>query len=183
MIEFTHPASPSDLEQILALQEKNLIASISAETKISQGFVTVRHTLPLLTEMNKAAPQIIAKSGNKVVGYALVMLKEFQDKVPVLKPMFTMLSTLQYLGQLPADCRYYVMGQVCVDQAFRGQGIFDGLYQKHREVYSPDFDVCITEISTSNTRSLRAHQRVGFRTIHTFTDVTDSWEIVSWNWS
>jgi len=183
MIEFTHPASQADLEQILALQEKNLVASISAETRASQGFVTVKHTLPLLTEMNEAAPQIIAKAENKVVGYALVMLKEFQDKVPVLKPMFTMLSTLQYLGQLQADCRYYVMGQICVDEAFRGQGIFDGLYQKHKEVYSPVFDVCITEISSSNTRSLKAHHRVGFKTIHTFKDMTDNWEIVSWDWS
>lgn len=181
-IVFTTPASDDDLLQVLAVQESNQPHNITPEQLAQEGFVTVRHTLPLLNAMNDAAPQVIAKEGDKVVGYALVMLQSFQDLVPVLKPMFNTLTTLSYRNRPLTDYRYYVIGQVCVAEGYRGKGIFDGLYQKHRELYADQFDLCITEIALRNPRSLRAHQRVGFQVLHTFTDATDTWDIVLWDW-
>lgn len=180
-ITFTTPASDNDLLQVLAVQESNQPHRITPEQLAKEGFVTVRHTLPLLKAMNDAAPQVIAKEGDKVVGYALVMLQSFQDLVPVLKPMFTTLTTLSYNGRQLIDYRYYVMGQICVAEGYRGKGIFDGMYQKHKELYAGEFDMCITEIALRNPRSLRAHQRVGFKVLHTFTDATDTWDIVLWD--
>ena len=181
-IAFTTPASDDDLLQVLAVQESNQPHNITPEQLTKEGFVTVRHTLPLLKAMNEAAPQVIAKEGDKVVGYALVMLQSFQDLVPVLKPMFTTLTTLSYNGRPLTELRYYVMGQICVAEGYRGKGIFDGMYQKHKELYDGQFDLCITEIASRNPRSLRAHQRVGFKVLHTFTDTTDTWDIVAWDW-
>lgn len=75
------------------------------------------------------------------------------------------------------------MGQICVAEGYRGQGIVDKLYASHRELYSKKFDFCLTEVSTSNARSMKAHERIGFKTIHTFTDATDEWNILLWNWA
>jgi ribosomal protein S18 acetylase RimI-like enzyme len=172
----------ADLKQILALQRNNLPANLTEERRISQGFVTVQHDLPLLRSMNSSARQIIARDDNRVIGYALVMRPELKYIVPVLIPMFELLETLFYKGVPLPESRYYVMGQICVDEAYRGVGIFDGLYQKHREVFSPEYDYCVTEVSTRNLRSMKAHQRVGFKTIHTFRDETDEWNIVLWDW-
>ena len=72
---------------------------ISTEQASSQGFVTVRHDTKLIQEMNNAELQIIAKDGEKVIAYALVMLKSFQDMIPVLKPMFNLLKTISYKGR------------------------------------------------------------------------------------
>lgn len=182
-IFFTTPSSDEELEQILVVQESNQPHNISAEQLASDGFVTVRHNLSLLRSMNESAPQVIAKDGSKVVGYALVMLQSFQDLIPVLKPMFVTLNTISYRQRPIPSYSYYVMGQVCVAEGYRGKGIFDGMYHKHRELYAGKFDLCITEIASRNPRSLRAHQRVGFKTIHTFTDVTDTWDIVAWDWT
>jgi RimJ/RimL family protein N-acetyltransferase len=44
------------------------------------------------------------------------------------------------------------------------------------------YDFVITEIATHNTRSLRAHEKVGFRLLHNYTDATDEWDVVLWNW-
>jgi L-amino acid N-acyltransferase YncA len=74
------------------------------------------------------------------------------------------------------------MGQICVDKEFRGKGLFEELYQGHKEIYGSGFDFIITEISTSNHRSLRAHEKVGFETIHQYTDEMDEWAVVVWNW-
>jgi hypothetical protein len=182
-VRFTTIQDDDDIQQVLALQRANLSSQVSAEVAVSQGFVTVQHDHELLKKMNEAIPQVIAKNGDQVVGYALVMLPSFQDLIPVLKPMFLLFDKIVYLGRNIASYRYYVMGQVCVAEGHRGAGIFDGMYAQHRELYRPQFDFVVTEIASRNTRSIRAHQRVGFETIHRFQDATDHWEVVLWDWS
>lgn len=175
--------STTELEQILSLQEKNLVHYVSESDKKSNGFVTVRHDLALLKKMNAVARQIIAKDEDKVVGYALVMLKSFSSMIPVLQPMFDMFGELTYKGKSLEDYSYYVMGQICIADTHRGLGIFEGLYAKHKEIYSPQFDICLTEISSSNPRSMRAHEKVGFSVLHNFDDKTDNWNIMIWDWN
>ena len=181
-ILFTTIADDDDIRQVLALQQANLSVQVSAEIAASQGFVTVQHDFDLLKKMNEAIPQVIAKADDKVVGYALVMLPSFQELIPVLKPMFLLFANLDFNGKKVAEYQYYVMGQICVAEGYRGAGIFDGLYQLHRTLFRSQFDFVATEIASRNTRSIRAHQRVGFQTIHKFQDETDHWEIVVWDW-
>ncbi len=179
---FTTIASDNDIYEVLALQQANHATKVSSEVATSQGFVTVQHNFDLLKKMNEAIPQVVAKDGDRVAGYALVMLPSFQDLIPVLKPMFHLFDSLDYLGKKVTEFQYYVMGQVCVADGYRGTGIFDGLYHQHRTLFQEQFDFVVTEIASRNVRSVRAHHRVGFKTIHTFQDETDHWEIVLWDW-
>jgi hypothetical protein len=50
-------------------------------------------------------------------------------------------------------------------------------------VYSKDYGFILTEVSTSNKRSLSAHQAIGFKTIYTYKDAMDEWEIMVWDWN
>ncbi|MFN8354955.1 MAG: GNAT family N-acetyltransferase [Spirosomataceae bacterium] len=181
-VAFTTVTTDDEILQILELQRQNSPQNITNETLVSQGFVTVQHTPDLLRSMNQALPQIIAKDQDRVVGYALVMPQSFQDLIPVLKPMFVMLDSLSWKSKAIPTYSYYVMGQICVAESHRGQGIFDGLYAKHKEVLSSSFELCITEIAVRNTRSMRAHERVGFELLHNFQDATDDWNLVVWDW-
>jgi GNAT superfamily N-acetyltransferase len=182
MIEITTITSDAEIMQLLDLQQVNLPKNISKATALEQGFVTVQHNFELLRAMNEAIPQVIAKKDNRVVAYALIMLPDFADLIPVLQPMFQLFSSIYYGEKKVSDYNYYVMGQVCVAEDCRGKGVFDALYYKHRVLYSTDYQVCITEIAERNTRSMRAHERVGFQTIHTFQDETERWNVVAWNW-
>jgi len=181
-IRFSNIEGDDDIYQVLALQQSNLATNVTTETAASQGFVTVQHDFALLKQMNEAIPQVIAKDGDRLAGYALVMPPSFQDLVPVLKPMFLLFDNLDFGGKKVFEYQYYVMGQICVAEGYRGCGIFDGLYHQHRALFSDKFDFVVTEIATRNTRSIRAHQRVGFQSIYTFQDETDHWDIVVWNW-
>jgi len=87
-VKFTTVSSPEEVRQILDLQKKNLATSLSAETIASQGFVTVQHDPAVLQRMNAAAPAVIAKDGDQMVGYALVMPRAFAPEVPILLPMW-----------------------------------------------------------------------------------------------
>jgi predicted GNAT superfamily acetyltransferase len=174
---------PLELAQILDLQRANLAANVSAEQAQAQGFVTAVHSLEVLQRMHELAPSIVARAESQLAGYALSMRVEARKDVPILEPMFELLETLTFRGRPLRDTRFYVMGQVCVAQAFRGQGLFDALYLGHREHYQRRFELLVTEVSTRNGRSLRAHERVGFEPLHRYRDSVDEWVILGWDWT
>ena len=183
--EFTTVTEPREVERILALQAENHRDHVDAATAASDGFTSVRHDPAVLHAMNRAYPSAIALSGGQLAGYCLMMAQDFRDQVPVLQPMFNLLEGLNWRGEaLAANPRWFVMGQVCVARAFRGMGVFDGIYQQLRTVYAPKFDFTVTEISQRNPRSLRAHKRVGFETLHGYPDPAtgEMWEVVVWDW-
>ena len=101
-----------------------------------------------------------------------------------LLPLFELIDTLTYKEKPLRDYSWYVMGQVCVAEGYRGQQIFDRMFQHHQEVYGNRYQLLITDISANNTRSLRAHARVGFKPLHEFHDSTigETWVIVAWDW-
>jgi ribosomal protein S18 acetylase RimI-like enzyme len=171
-----------ELEQIIQLSHQNLRTKISEEEKNSEGFVSWNYSLELLQKMNAQCPHVIVKDDGKVIGYALVALKEAKDFHPALKQMIIDLESLLYKNKKLSEYKYYVMGQICVDKLYRGKGIFEMLYQQHKALFEKDYDFVITEISQSNTRSLRAHEKVGFKTIYTYNDNIDKWSVVLWNW-
>lgn len=174
----------SDTEEellgILKLQKANHAASL---TSIADGFVTVSHRLEDLEKMNAIAPHIIAKDGQKVVAYILAMTPECKEDIPVLKPMFEQFDQILYKGSKVSEYQYIVIGQVCVDKDYRGMGILDLAYAFYKETHEGNFRFAITEIATRNQRSIRAHQRIGFKVIHQFTDaLPEDWSIVLWDW-
>ena len=184
-VEYTLVRGPRDVEQILALQAENHRDTVDAATAQSDGFTSVRHEPAVLQAMNRAHPSAIAVAGDVVAGYALMMPQQFRDRVPLLEPMFSLFDRLEWRGApLAGNPRWFVMGQVCVARAFRGQGVFDGVYHQLRDAYAPQFDFVLTEVSQNNKRSLRAHRRVGFETLHVYRDpaADDTWEVVVWDW-
>ena len=176
-------AADEDLKQILALQRQNVEEELSSAEVAADGFVTVRHDLGLLRDMNRAESHIVAKSGGRVVGYALVMLRAFEDRIPILGPMYDKLSQLSYHGRPVEEYPYFIMGQVCVAKPFRGSGAFGGMYREMRALYFPKYRMVITEVARRNTRSIRAHEKVGFELLHRYRDASgEEWDVVLWDW-
>jgi predicted GNAT family N-acyltransferase len=171
-----------ELQQILRLQEENLIQHIDQKEMQSQGFVTLHHDLETLGQMHRLAPSVIIKDGEKVIAYALTMLQESRHLILDLKPMFALLDKLSWKNKPLNSYRFYVLGQVCIAKAYRGQGLFEQLYEHHKKIYQSQFDLFVTEISVRNHRSLRAHEKVGFKTIYTHRDNLDEWVVVAWDW-
>ena len=182
MIHSTLVNSKSELQQILDLQEQNLPKNISTEELRSQGFVTFQHDLETLQQFHQLAPSVIVKDNDKVVAYALTVVNEARHIFPPIESMFVLLETLQWKNQPFDDFRYYAMGQICVAKDYRGKGVFEMLYQQHKRSYSHKFDFLVTQISTKNHRSLRAHEKVGFETIIVEKDELDEWALVAWDW-
>ncbi len=183
MISYGLANNQQDLQQILQLQEDNYPENISLEELNREGFVTVKHDLDLLEEMNQIHHHVLARDGEQVVGYALVMLKDFAHRIPVLVSMFKQIDQLHYRGQSLDSTPYFIMGQICIAKDYRGQGLFPGLYKEMKSRMMPYFPYVITEVSSRNPRSLRAHQKVGFETIRQYQDEDEDWHLLLWDWS
>ena len=123
---FQTASTEADLLGILELQSENHLEQISS---FEEGFVTVKHDLQLLKKMNDLAPHVIAKDGEKVVAYVLAMTPALKEDIPVLIPMFEQFNVLTYQEKSLSMWNYLVVGQVCVSKNYRGQGIFDKIYQ------------------------------------------------------
>ena len=171
-----------ELLQIHALNQQNLKQYLTAEQKESEGFLTWLYSPGLLQQMHELAPSIVVRDGDRMAGYALTTLPEARHFHPDLEQLFRHLEGVSYRDRLLSSYNFYCMGQVCVDKDYRGKGIIRLLYQKHRETYGPFYDFLLTEISTANHRSQRAHEKIGFETIYTYRDAMDEWNIIVWNW-
>jgi hypothetical protein len=179
----TRASGNKDLQGILGLQQANLLSNLSKGEIESQGFVTAIHNLDILLRMNAIEPHIIARDGSLVVAYLLCMTGESRPDVPVLEPMFRTLEEIEFNGKKISDQTFITVGQACVGKGYRGIGLFDQCYSYYREQLSPRYAFAITEIDYGNPRSIKAHQRVGFREVHRYQtpDHTD-WSIVLWDW-
>jgi hypothetical protein len=138
-----------ELKQIVQLSQKNVRTNISEEEKIEQGFITWNYSFELLEQMNAQHPHIIIKDGNVVIGYALVALRDASLFHPDLKAMVDQLEVIMYNNKRLSEYQYYVIGQICIDKAYRGKCVFEMLYQQHKKIFEKDFDFVITEISTN----------------------------------
>lgn len=183
MITFSLSGTDKELLQIIDLQKRNLAQHLSKEEIQNQGFVTVSHGLEDLQEMNTHEQNLLVKDDDWVAGYILAMTKNSRSAIPILVPMFEVFDKVKYKGQFISRYNYIVVGQVCIDKNYRGQGLFDKAYNAYREQFSKKYDFAITEIAASNQRSLNAHKRMGFTAIHTYIDADKiEWNVVVWDW-
>lgn len=176
-------ATDEDLPGILSLQAKNLKQNLSPDEVASQGIVTVVHDMELIRRLNDHEQHIIAKDGDKVVGYTLAMTREARNEIPVLVSLFDQLDTLPVGDRMLSDHPFIMVGQACVDKAYRGQAVLDRCYAAYREAYQGKYEMAVTDIVSTNLRSRKAHQRIGFREVKSFTDSEGTeWVIVVWVW-
>lgn len=177
-IVFTKTSRVEELKEILVLQKENLLRADKINDQFKEGFVTVQHSLTDLQDMHNGAPHCIIKLDNKVIGYALVMLPNYKDKIEILKPFFNELEQLV----APAK-KYLVMGQICIAAAYRGEGLFKMLYQYFKQEHEKRFHCVLTEVASTNTRSLQAHLSVGFEIQKTYEQEKITWHIMIWDWT
>jgi predicted GNAT superfamily acetyltransferase len=183
MITYTTSKSDKDLQQILQLQKQNLAAGLTAGQIASQGFVTVSHSFEDLKKLNAIEAHVIARDNDRVVAYILAMTVQSRFDISVLIPMFDKFEQIDFQDKKVANYRYIVVGQVCVAEGYRGKGILDACYAAYRDYFKNKYEFAITEIATRNQRSINAHKRIGFETIHEYVASNgEAWSIVVWKW-
>lgn len=180
---YTTSKFDKDLLGILELQRKNHSANLPAEEILAQGFITVLHSIENLRNLHDIQPHILCKHNGKVIAYLLTMTAKSKNEIPVLLPMFKIFETLIFRGKPISEYNYVVVGQVCIDKNYRGMGILDKCYSEYKLHLKNTYDFAITEISSRNSRSIRAHKRIGFTEIYKYASQNqEEWSVVVLDW-
>lgn len=182
-LEVTRVSRPDEIIGIRDLQSLNLKQNITAEEAIEQGFLTAAYTIDYLQEMNSASRSIIAKDGDKVVGYALVATKDVRKGHDLIEGLFDAIDACEYNGKSLKDVNYVVVGQLCVAKEYRGQDLVQKLYGHFRDCLSNEFTYLVTDVAKANVRSLKAHKKRGFKIINELIYGGFGWDIVLWDWN
>ena len=181
-MEITRVSVIDELDAIAALQHANLRRNISAEEAAGQGFLTAEYSLDLLQKMHTVEPAVIAKEGKEIAGYALVATKAIRHAHPLLAYLFDAIDRLHFENTALVEANYVVVGQLCVGKEFRGQGLVKKIYNHFRDSLAGKYIYCITDVATTNLRSLKAHKQAGFEVINHTEYAGIGWEVVLWDW-
>ena len=178
-LKIVNADSDSDFEGIIMLQSRNLKKGLPKLEWVKEGFVTAIHSHQLLKDMNTPYPHSIAKTDDgTVVGYALTMLPDRRNDLAVLVPMFEMIDSSKVGQKTLGELYYVVMGQVCIAKDFRRMGLFRKLYDHLIGRLGLHYDYMVTEVATSNVRSLEAHKHYGFEELKVYTADELEWSIL-----
>src|ERR1700759_4515560 len=95
MITTKFVTTENELQQIADLSAANLITNISSEQKEQEGYVTWPYNFAALKAIHAIQPSVIAKDGDTLAGYALVLTKEM---APVYAPLA---GALEHFATIP----------------------------------------------------------------------------------
>ena len=181
MITLQLVKTQEEMKGVLAIQQANLRKNITQEEAETQGFLMAEYDLDFLELLNQKSPGIIAKDGEKVVGYSLVALPETARQHPLLADLVQNIERCIFEGK-PVE-NYAIVAQLCVSKEYRGQDLAQKLYGSFRDHYANRYTYCVTDVAQANHRSLKAHQKRGFQVIDTLDYGGIGWNIVLWDWN
>ncbi len=172
-------AKEEDLADVARLQQENLARNVSEKERQEQGFVSVETSPELLKEIAEQEGITVARVQGKVVGYLMPMSVEHGRAIPLLDPFIERFKNVQFEGKPLQDYRYCILGQICIDKNYRGQGILEKLYQELETRLAGKYDLGISEIGANNPRSLRAHlDKMHFQVAEQYSAEGRDWYVV-----
>lgn len=150
-------AELSDIDQVLALHGRYHIDSINDIDK-KDGFITTAFTTEQLERLIVVEQGLfIVTDKDKVIAYAMSASWDYWSYWPMFAYMIKQLPSLNYQGIQLTPQNSYQYGPVCVDVAYRGQGVFESIFNFALRKMSEKFPVLLTFVNKNNPRSMRAH--------------------------
>ena len=149
-------AAPTDYVQILALQNANYIANLSAEER-KQGFLSAQFTAEQTAQIAENLGTMVAVVDDQIAGFLCAFRIEFQTGSPVIAAMLRSYDRLTFEGRPLSAYKSYIYGPVCIAREYRGRGLLRGLYEAQKKDLAGQFDIGVAFVSRNNPHSLRAH--------------------------
>ena len=153
-------ATAEDIEAIQQLQEKYHVSNLTEAEKQSKGFVTMKVTHEQFTHLtSKGGVFIAVADSGALAAYALTSDWAYYNQWAIIQQMATLLSAFSLKNSAITTENSFQYGPVCIDEAFRSQGILGQLFTAIEAVYAPHYAFAITFINKQNERSLAAHEK------------------------
>ena len=154
---------PNDLPEIARIQDANCVSNLSREQR-EDGFLSVVFSASQFVAMHREIPMVVADCGHNLGGYMCGCTLASGAGVPLLGRMISLFPRTLYKGRPLDQYPAFIYGPVCVDRAYRGKGVIEGLFGAFLAQLAGRYDVGALFVSLENPRSLNAHiHKLGMR--------------------
>ena len=160
-------AVQSDIAGILALQKANLYQNLDEQGR-HDGFLSIALGAEQFNAINRDLVVVVACSGTEVLGFLCAATWRHALQFPILKLLTEQTVSAKLDGTGLAEHNTCIYGPVCVAKAARGTGILEGLYASLKAMVPDHYAFCALFIADGNTRSMRAHLRMGMSPLGSF---------------
>ena len=134
------------------------VSRLNEEERL-QGFVTTAFTHEQIALLLLQEGVFVAVEGETVVAYVLAGTWDFFAQWPIFPYMETRLASLNLNGRLISKETSFQYGPVCIDSAYRGQALFQRLFDLMRKQFAQKFPIGVTFINQLNQQSYFAHTK------------------------
>jgi hypothetical protein len=145
-----------DYPAILRLQSANFIGNLSEEEQ-KEGFLSAEFTFQQVAEIAEDIGTTIAAVDGAVAGFLCAFRNQFKHGSLVIAKMLDAYDLVKFDGKALSSYNTYVYGPVCIDRAYRRQGLLRGLYEAQKQDLAGLFEVGVAFVSRNNPYSLNAH--------------------------
>lgn len=162
-------ANKEDIKDILKLLSENHVNNMSEEDK-KNGFVTTNMTEEqMLKLIEKEKGITIAEEKDKVIAFAMAGSWTFWKEWPFFENMIRILPDYKFESEKLTVNNSYQYGPICVDKTYRGQGVFEKVFEYSLSTMKDKFPIMITFVNKINPRSYKAHsEKVNMKTLGEF---------------
>jgi hypothetical protein len=162
------PATQDHIPDICSLQNKYLYAHLTADER-KKGFVTTPFTEQQIIKAINESGLFIALHHDMVVGYAFAGTWTYFSEWAIFPFMIKRLSGRKFRDIVISEPNTFQYGPICIEEAYRGTGLFNQLFEGMRIELTKKFDVGLTFINQINHHSYHAHtKKLGLEVIETF---------------
>lgn len=163
-------AKSADIVGVKELLERHHVKNLVTEQRVD-GFVTTDMTVQQLEALSKKEDGVIIaydEEAGKVIGLLLGASWEFLSAWPMFDYMAKILEEYRFNGQALSAVTSYQYGPICIDPAYRSQGIGEIMLDLQRKVFASRYEHTVTFVNTLNPRSYAFHTRNGFQDLGFF---------------
>jgi hypothetical protein len=166
-------ARGQDFENIVTLQNLYLEANLGTEQK-QDGFLSGQFTSEQFRLMDLDGGVVVAVAGDEsnaaseVKAYLCASSQAFNMSFALPRAMIESFPQATYKGRPLSEQNLLIAGPVCVDSAYRGQGVVGELYSTLFALVPNLYEVVVVFVSLDNPRSISAHAKLGMNEVSTF---------------
>jgi len=159
--------SETDMGRIMDIQSENHRENLTPSQQ-KDGYLSIAFSADEFRAFDNDLCVAVAKENDEVIGYCCISSAQFNSQFPILDQIVAGVSSYSIPGTqgTPVKEKACVWGPVCISRSHRGKGALKRLSSFGLEIARDmGYLYCLSFISSENTRSLRAHEKLSFHTV------------------
>ena len=166
------PATAGDVDGIVDLESRYYVDNLDAAAR-TKGFISVLHTPQwFAAATDSGGMHVAATAAGEIAGFIAVTDPpdpNAPDLPPIVRAMLDLAEVIEVNGTPIAAHRWALRGPVCIDEAFRGCGIYSAFNAATREFYRDRYELGVVFVAADNPRSLHTTTtKLGARSLAEF---------------